>query len=286
MYLGILFVLETMTRVGFGLPIDPLYFYMVYTLIIASDAINAMRKKDQDPCHSVDYECFFYLLFLLSIHLISYPPLTIASVLLMGIYEIWMGREKSLRTPLAMIFCAFMINLSDPASMFAFNPSQIYYILFSTNLMVTVQLKTFREWMIKETQGDDKLDHLLLNLCDALRLFLLGRLTKNTLFVMFACRVMYIFKPEFPKELQQFEPSSSGLVFMPSQSPSKESQQSEPSTSERSSILGNMFLSGIFNEVFSGCGILAEVLLNGTKTNGEDPDSLLHRDGYFRRAGS
>ena len=100
MYLGILFVLETMTRFGLGFPIDPLYFYMVYTLIILS---HVMRKKDDDA--HIDYQCFLDLFFLVVIHLIGYPPITIATVLLIGLLgKIVAGRGNDLQVPLLLVF--------------------------------------------------------------------------------------------------------------------------------------------------------------------------------------
>ena len=179
MYLGILFVLETMTRFGLGFPIDPLYFYMVYTLIILS---HVMRKKDDDA--HIDYQCFLDLFFLVVIHLIGYPPITIATVLLIGLLgKIVAGRGNDLQVPLLLVFFAYMVNLCYPASLFALDPNQIYCIIFSTQAMLLMQLTKCKLWMIKETQGDDKIDHILLNLCASVRLFLTGKSSKALIFM-------------------------------------------------------------------------------------------------------
>ena len=49
--------------------------------------------------------------------------------------------------------------------------------------MLLMQLTKCKLWMIKETQGDDKIDHILLNLCASVRLFLTGKSSKALIFM-------------------------------------------------------------------------------------------------------
>ena len=95
----------------------------------------------------------------LGIRLIGYPLLTIASVFLIGIQEVVAGREESLKPALEILLIFYVV--------FSFSP----YILYGTDLMIRDQLKKCREWMIKETRGEDKIDHTLLRLCGYVGLF-------------------------------------------------------------------------------------------------------------------